>query len=119
MATLTRSFDDSVYRPGKPVLVTIHVAANPGTLAYALEEKPPTGWAVSEISHGGNYVGGLVKVGVFFDNLTRDITYKTTPPEDSSATWLFSGVVSLDGSSSPIGGSDSLSLDDVAPQPPL
>lgn len=116
MAVSERSFSDSVYRTGKKVTCSIKVTPPAGTLAYALEEKYPTGWTASNPSHGGNVTGGLVKIGVFFDGLERTFTYDLMP---SSATTnrTFSGTLSIDGASQEIGGKTILKFDRVAPAP--
>ena len=118
MSTQSRSFSDSVYRPGEPVLVTIHIEPNQDTLAYAVEETFPAGWTASNLNLSGNNVGGKCKWGVFFDGQTRDFTYQATPPAGSSAVGSFVGVASFDGSSVSIGGLGSLEKDSIAPLPP-
>jgi len=115
VAALTRTFDKPYFRPGQAVTVTLTAGVPSGTLAYAIEEVLPIGWTVSDVSGGGNYVGGMIKYGVFFDNIQRSFTYKITP--HSTAEGVFSGLISLDGSSEPRVFS-TLRIDRLAPKSP-
>lgn len=117
--TLNRTTSDIVYRPGKPLAVMIHVVPDSNHLAYALEERPPVGWVVSGINNQGNFVGGLIKWGVFFDNTPRDFNYLVVPPLNQTADGLFSGVVSFDGSSDTITGVTVVPKDLLPPASPI
>jgi hypothetical protein len=86
--------------------VSIHVSPAASVLVQAVEDAPPSGWPVSEISDGGGWddVSHKVKWGPFFDNTTRTLTYKVTPPEGQSGPKTFTGQASFDGLGVPIGG---------------
>ena len=85
--------------PGEPVALTVTIAPADGTTAYAVEDYPPTGWPVSDISHGGEFdpVGGKVKWGPFLDSAPRTLSYQATPPRTASGPAGFAGVSSFDG----------------------
>jgi hypothetical protein len=93
-----RDFPDC-YTPNTPVMVSIVVTPGQGTQTYAVEETPPAGWTVSEISENGQWdsMNRKVKWGLFLDNNTRTLTYKVTPPLDETRTRTFSGISSFDG----------------------
>jgi hypothetical protein len=98
------------YQPELPVAVTISVIPPAGAFSSAVEETPPEGWLVSEISNGGSFdaVNNKVK-WVFLDGETRTLTYQATPPSGETGIQEFSGVASFDGMNAPIGGSSSIS----------
>ena len=88
------------YTPVEPVSVAIVVQPDVATEVYAVEDTPPTGWMVSDISDGGVFDSdtGKVKWGLFLDNLARTLTYAVTPPADETGLKCFGpGVVSCDG----------------------
>ncbi|HWH68517.1 MAG TPA: hypothetical protein VNT26_03990, partial [Candidatus Sulfotelmatobacter sp.] len=85
------------------------LAQPPGTVAvYALQDQPPAGWMVTNISHGGVFdaITGKVKFGPFFDHDARTLTYEVFPPPGFVGIGRFAGVASADGTSSPITGDD-------------
>src|SRR5690606_12609511 len=84
---------------GEPVRVRITVGPNDDTRAFAIEEQPPAGWTVREISHDGRWdaTHRKVKWGPFFDQTVRQLTYLAVPPSNVDATATFSGVGSFDG----------------------
>jgi hypothetical protein len=92
------------YAPGHALTVML-VAEPPrrGT-AYAVEDQPPAGWVVDEVSDGGAYdaAHGKVKFGPFTDRETRRFSYRVTPPSDAAGPQQFAGTASLDGAASPI-----------------
>jgi uncharacterized delta-60 repeat protein len=94
----------SFFVPGEALTVTLSAAHAGPTAAYAIEEYPPRGWLVSDISSGGNLdvKNGKVKWGPFFDNLARTLTYRVTAPRAARGTTSFMGVGSFDGVSVPI-----------------
>ena len=93
-----RSFT-GCYALGSPVGVTITVTPPSNTQAYVAEETIPSGWTVTNISHGGRWdtVSQQIKWGPFFDSLRRNLTYSAVPDTQSSGTPFFSGRVSFDG----------------------
>jgi uncharacterized delta-60 repeat protein len=85
------------------------VAQPPAAIAvYALQDQPPAGWAVTNISHGGIFdaLTGKVKFGPFFDSDPRTLTYDALPPLGYVGIGLFTGTASADGINSPIIGDD-------------
>ncbi len=97
------------YMPGAPSPVSIAVTPNAGTLSHALEETPPAGWTISDISDGGSVdaVSGAIK-WLFFDGTARTLTYLATPPADAAGDYPFAGVASFDGVNAVIGGASTL-----------
>jgi hypothetical protein len=79
---------------------------------YAVEDLPPTGWHVSEISHNGvvDTATGKVKFGPFYDAEPRALSYVVVPPPDALGMFQFAGQGSADGLNSPIGGDQFLVL---------
>ena len=100
------------YLADVPVQVELSVDPDTGTQAYALEDSPPAGWIISEINEGGGWdtVNKKVKWGPFFDNTSRVLAYKTTPPAGTVGIKTFSGKGSFDGTGIAIGGSLSVEL---------
>lgn len=96
----------------------IQIAANPptGAVSYAVEEKPPRGWAVSNISHGGGFDAdsGVIRWGVYFDTAPRLLRYTLTPPAGVASLGVFSGELSFDGQLTEI---RSASISAVGPAP--
>jgi hypothetical protein len=99
------------YSPGTALEVKIAVTVADSVSAYAVEDRPPTGWVVSRVSHGGEYdsVSGKVKFGVFADHELRVLTYVVTPPQTAKDVATFSGQISGDGISQAITGESSIS----------
>lgn len=86
-------------RSGAAAQVRITAAPVGGSSGYAVEEKPPRGWVVSNISHDGTFDGitGTIRWGVFADGTTRTLTYTVTPPPTVTAVGIFAGQLSFDG----------------------
>jgi hypothetical protein len=95
-----------------PVPVELSVVPDPGTQAYALEDSPPSDWIISDINEGGGWepINIKVKWGAFFDNTSRVLAYKITPPGGAVGIKTFSGKGSFDGTGIAIGGSLSVEL---------
>jgi hypothetical protein len=100
------SFSSYLYDAGTPIQVSIAVTPEAGTIAYAVEDTPPQGWIVDDISAGGTYdIGnGKVKWGIFFDDSPQTLTYSVIPAIGAEGTISFSGLGSFDGVSVPITG---------------
>ncbi|MBU6399650.1 MAG: hypothetical protein KGS61_04980, partial [Verrucomicrobia bacterium] len=94
------------YTAGVPLTVTLQANPPPTTSAYAVQDGPPAGWAVSAISNNGAYdsANNLVKFGPFTDAQPRTLTYVVTPPPGTTAVGHFTGIASFDGGDSLIGG---------------
>ena len=86
------------YPPGTAFTVTVDVTPPAGVGAYAVEDQPPAGWMVSNISDSGAFdaVNGKVKWGLFFDQTARRLTYSVTPAANSGMA-TFAGEASFDG----------------------
>jgi len=89
------------FQAGAPFAVTLSVVPDTNVLVYAVEDQPPAGWAVSQISGGGfsDPFLGKVKWGPFFDGRPRTLNYLVTPaPTDQPARFLggaaFDGMIS-------------------------
>jgi hypothetical protein len=86
--------------------VTITINPPPVVAAAGLEELPPTGWPVSNISHSGTVDAqtGKLKWGPFFGTIPGAVSYEITVPTSASGSACFAGKVSFDGLDQPIGG---------------
>jgi len=100
------------YTPGVPLTVTIAVTPPASVSAQAVEDTPPAGWTVTNISHSGQFdnVNHKVKWGPFFDADPRTLTYQVTAPMGTIGVQTFSGLASFDGVDIPITGARSLTL---------
>jgi len=87
-----RAFAPTAYTPGQPVHVTIGVQSG-FTAFLSAVEAPPRGWAVSNISAGGqfNASGGDIS-WAFSGALPGSLTYDVTPPIDAAVPFGFLGV---------------------------
>jgi len=97
--TTISKFSAATYAPNTALTVTLTAVPASGTSVYAVEDAPPTGWVVSNISDNGAFdsTTGKVKWGPFFDNTTRNLTYTVTPPAGATGSQTFAGVGSFDG----------------------
>lgn len=100
------------YLGGTRLTATLQARPPGGTSVHAVEDIPPTGWTVSNISHGGTYdaVNSKVKFGPFFDGTVRDLTYELLPPVGETGVKSFTGIGSADGNNTIIGGASTLDL---------
>jgi len=96
---------DYSYCPGTTNKVRILLNPPAGTSAVGIEDTPPAGWAVSNISEGGSYdaVNNKVKWGPLFPPLPAEVGYDVTPTA-TSGMMCFSGSISIDGVNEPICG---------------
>lgn len=94
----TRRFNIGYYTPAEKLLVTIQVDPDTGVRVWAVEESPPPGWAVADISHDRVYdaVNHKVKWGPFFDHQSRLLTYSVTPPAGEIGKVIFTGAAGYD-----------------------
>ena len=86
-----------IFTNGVPFTVSISVAPPSGTSFYAVQDQPPTGWPVNQISVPGSFSGGKVK-WIFNDGASRTLSYVITPPADAIGTNHFVGTASFSGS---------------------
>jgi hypothetical protein len=86
-------------RSGAAAQVQITATPATGSSGYAVEEKPPRGWVVSNISNDGVFdaVTGTIRWGVFADTTTRVLSYTVTPPPTVTSVGVFAGQMSFDG----------------------
>ena len=100
----------AVYAPGIPFTVTINVTPSAAVLSYAVQETPPLGWTVSNISDAGLYnaAAGDIRWGPFTDSTTRSLTYTVTPPAAANGPQIFLGTASFNGYSFPVTGDSNL-----------
>ena len=92
--------------PITSVQVQITITPPAGTAAMGLEDLPPAGWAVSNISNGGavDQQTGKVKWGPFFGTIPGLLSYELSVPVPSSGPVCFTGTVSFDGLDQPLTG---------------
>ncbi|RME90482.1 MAG: hypothetical protein D6766_13195, partial [Verrucomicrobia bacterium] len=94
------------YLPGQQLRVRL-LARPPGHgLAWAVEDQPPAGWEVSDVTDGGRYdpATGRVKFGPFFGHGPRTLAYVVRAPADATGPQEFSGEASVNGRSYPVSG---------------
>ena len=111
--TATRTLSEwGCYLPLVASEVSISVTPDEGVQAYAVQDTPPEGWSVANISHGGTWdaVNEMVKWGPFFDDDPRTLTYEATPPDQETECGTFAGTASFDGQDAAIGGENELCL---------
>ncbi|OQX23242.1 MAG: hypothetical protein BWK80_27055, partial [Desulfobacteraceae bacterium IS3] len=99
---VTRTFS-SCYAPGIKLTVTLKATPASTTGTYAIEETPPAGWTVSNISDG-TLDSGKIKFGPFFGNTSQTLTYDVTPPATATGDNTFAGTASQDGVSTAVAG---------------
>lgn len=79
--------------------VAITISPPQGTAVMGLEDLPPAGWPVSNISNGGavDPQSDKVKWGPFFGTLPASLSYDLAVPASASDAACFTGRVSFDG----------------------
>lgn len=83
-----------------PKPVEIDIAPPPEAIAIVVEDQPPAGWAVSDISEPGVWdpINEKVKWGPFFaPDFPTQVSYTVTPPPGTEGEHCFVGVISIDG----------------------
>jgi hypothetical protein len=98
------------YSPGATFVVTLQAKPSTNTFSYAVEEQPPSGWVVQNITANGTYdvITRKIKWGLFFDNNPRTLTYEISAPTWQTGTAYFFGIGSDDGVITTTGGADSI-----------
>jgi uncharacterized delta-60 repeat protein len=77
----------------------------PGAGAWAVEDTPPQGWPIANITNGVyDLRTGKVKFGPFFDADPRPLGYAVVPPPGYTGIGLVTGTASADGRSTPVVG---------------
>ena len=106
------------YVGGVSHTVSIDLNTKGESTTAGIEDMPPTGWAVFNISNGGVWDASndKVKWGPFFaPSIPAAVTYDVTPPSDENGERCFSGTISLDGINEPVIGDDCLDPDNCTP----
>ena len=105
----TRDLSD-YSEPGVTFTVSIALDVPKGTISAGVEEAPPSGWVVSNISEGGSWdaLTEEVKWAPLFDPFPAVVTYDVAPPANASGDLCFTGVVSFGGPEQPIDGDQCL-----------
>ncbi len=87
------------YVVGVPFDVSIAVTLAASVKAYALEEVPPIGFAVTNVSDGGVFCRETRKIrwGVFSDKDPRTLSYQLLAFTNSPNIAKFAGVISCNG----------------------
>jgi hypothetical protein len=98
------------YRPGRSLRVGILVTPGRGAGSFTITETPPTGWAISNISHGGTYDGvtGKITFGPTAADHVELLTYSATPPGGTKGSKTFSGTLDVDGAVTAITGQQTI-----------
>jgi predicted outer membrane repeat protein len=98
-ATRALSDPDTTFCPGAQELVTISLVVPAQANALAVEDSPPTGWTVANISDGGFYDAGnnKVKWGPFFAPFPAVLSYEVMPSNETAQPKCFAGTLSIDG----------------------
>ncbi len=104
------SFNPRYYTPGIPVDVILAISPPLSTKVYAVEETPPEGWVMTDISHSGkfNAQSNQIRWGLFFDDTARNLTYTAMPPLNMVDTQSFVGQAAFDQLTEAIGGQRTL-----------
>ena len=84
-----RILPDVVYEPGTPVRVRIEIKGEPGVVT--VEETPPSGWKVSDISHQNKLYRGTITWNLNLFSGLETLSYTVTPPMSETEDRRFSG----------------------------
>jgi concanavalin A-like lectin/glucanase superfamily protein/immunoglobulin I-set domain protein len=80
-----------VFTNGVPFTVAIGVTPPAGTTFYTVQDQPPAGWAVANISSGGTLSAGKVR-WIVGSGQSMNLTYVITPPASAVGTNHFAGA---------------------------
>lgn len=96
--TSVRHFTPAKYTSQEPVAVSINVRPDVSTEVYAVEDAPPSGWSVETINGNGIWddANGMVRWGLFYDNLQRTLSYGAIAPEGIVGSQYFNGTIFAD-----------------------
>jgi uncharacterized delta-60 repeat protein len=95
-----RDVTSPLYIPtGSTYEIMLYAHPVSGVTVYAVEDRVPPGWAVSEITFDGVFdaAAGKVKFGPFFDDDWRTLSYEVKPTPGATNAQCFEGVGSADG----------------------
>ncbi len=82
---------DVVFTGGEPNNITLLVGGAAGSITVT--ETPPSGWDISDISHGGAFADGVITWELSDFDGAEELTYVATPPADASENGAFEGDV--------------------------
>ncbi len=104
-ATVTSSLP-GFFTPQVAFSVSLTVAPDAGTRVQAIEETPPSGWTVGDLSHGGAWdaAAGKIKWGPFTDATPRVLSYRLTPSAGAVGRHAFAGQARFDAALVVVGG---------------
>ncbi len=79
---------------GEALTARVSYVPPTGTFAIDIEDTPPTGWVVSDISNGGSWdtAGGNIKWS-FLDGVPRTVHYTAVPPAREVAVGCLDGTI--------------------------
>ena len=82
------------------------VAPGGNVTAFAVEDQPPPGWLVTNISDGGTFdvTSSKIQWGPFFASSPQTLTYDVLPPISATGSATFSGAAVFDNINVPITG---------------
>jgi hypothetical protein len=105
-----------ITRIGTNFLVTVTVVPPFATPAYIVEEFVPTNFTVLNISSYGSLdaPNGRIVWGVFWDGLTRTLSYTLVPPPGFTGTTTINGSALFFGATATTGGDNQITV--VPPQ---
>ena len=92
---------------GQWCVVTCLVTPASNVTVFAVQDQPPAGWTVTNISGGGTFdaQNQLVKWGPFFTSDPVTLSYAVLPPMDAAGTGTFRGSATFNDSRLAIAGS--------------
>jgi len=98
--------------PGAALMVTIELTLSAGVTDVVIDETPPAGWTVDQVSADGMWdaARARVRLGPFGDAAPRTLTYRVTPRSDAAGEAIFIGVATSGVLAVPIGGTISLTV---------
>jgi hypothetical protein len=93
-------------------LVTVTVVPPVATPAYIVEEFVPTNFTVLNISSFGSLdaASGRIDWGIFWDGLTRTVSYTLVPPPGFTGTTTINGAALFFGASATTGGDNQITM---------
>jgi hypothetical protein len=96
-----RTLDGPNGTPCAGAALNVQIVLSPpaGAAAIAVEDSPPAGWSVANISDGGTFdaVNGKVKWGPFFPPFPPELSYDAAPTANQDDGACFDGLISIDG----------------------
>ena len=101
-----------ITRSGTNFLVTVTVVPPVATPAYIVEEFVPTNFTVLNVSSGGSLTAssGQIEWGIFWDGLTRTVSYTLVPPPGFTGTTTINGAALFFGATATTGGDNQITM---------